>query len=79
MAGGGGGGLGHGGGGGGQPVTTPGQRALVAIAVGYMALIVVLPFLNVFVQAFSNGWAPFAETLLDPDFQQVGAGQVLGA
>lgn len=51
-------------------VEGPVARALVGIAVTYMALIVILPFFNVFVQAFANGAGPFFETLLDPDFQQ---------
>lgn len=65
------GGMGSGGGGnGGRQVDSPAKAALVGIAVSYMALIVVLPFFNVFVQAFSNGPTPFIETLFDPDFQQ---------
>lgn len=54
-------------------VETWGQRLLVGTAVGYMLLIVVIPFVNVFVQAFSHGLGPFAETLAEPDFQQVSA------
>lgn len=55
--------------GGGQPITTPGQAAIVAIGVLYIFLLVLLPFLNVFVEAFSNGPSAFLESLVDPDFQ----------
>ncbi|KAL4430652.1 hypothetical protein ABPG75_005908 [Micractinium tetrahymenae] len=68
--GGGGGGLGGHGGGPGRPVETLGQKALLGTAVGFMALIVIIPFVNVFVQAFSNGLGPFVETVQEPDFQQ---------
>lgn len=44
---------------------------LLGTAVSFMALIVVIPFVNVFVQAFSHGLGPFVETLQEPDFQQV--------
>lgn len=59
-----------GGGSGGKPVETLGQKALVGVAVGYMLLVVIIPFLNVFVQAFGHGVGPFFETLAEPDFQQ---------
>jgi hypothetical protein len=44
------GGMNTGGGGGGpsRQVDTPGKKALLAVGVGYMALIVVFPFVNVF-------------------------------
>ena len=42
------------------------QKALVGVAVTYMLLIVIIPF----VQAFSHGLGPFVETLQEPDFQQ---------
>ena len=72
---GGGGGLGHGSGGGsGRPIETVGQKVMLGVAVGYMMLIVIIPFFNVFVQAFSHGMGPFVETLLEPDFQQVRSG-----
>ena len=66
-----GGGLGSASGAGGnQPVDTPGKKLLLGIAVTYMALIVVFPFLNVFIEAFKSGPTPFFETLTDPDFLQ---------
>ena len=51
-------------------VETLAQKALVGVAVTYMLLIVIIPFVNVFVQAFSHGLGPFVETLQEPDFQQ---------
>lgn len=45
---------------------------LLGTAVSFMALIVIIPFVNVFVQAFSHGLGPFVETVQEPDFQQVG-------
>ena len=51
-------------------VETLAQKALVGVAVTYMLLIVIIPFLNVFVQAFSHGLGPFVETLQEADFQQ---------
>lgn len=69
VAGGGGGKLGQGGSGSGQPVETLGQRVLVGVAVTYMAMIVIIPFLSVFVEAFRHGLGPFVETLQEPDFQ----------
>jgi sulfate transport system permease protein len=59
-----------GGGGPSRELDTPGKKILVGIAVTYMALIVVFPFLNVFVEAFKSGPSPFFETLTDPDFLQ---------
>ena len=53
-----------------QPPDTPGKKVLVGIAVTYMALIVIFPFINVFIEAFRNGTGPFFETLVDPDFLQ---------
>jgi sulfate/thiosulfate transport system permease protein len=41
---------------------------LIGIAIAYLALILFLPALNVFVQAFSNGISPFLSNLTDPDF-----------
>ncbi|BBN13743.1 sulfate/thiosulfate transport system permease protein [Marchantia polymorpha subsp. ruderalis] len=54
---------------GGTVPTKPGQFLLIGIAVAYMSLIVIIPFLNVFVQAFSFGIRPFINNLLDPAFQ----------
>ncbi|KAI3425813.1 hypothetical protein D9Q98_007788 [Chlorella vulgaris] len=61
--------LGHSGGSG-IPVTTWGQRGLVGVGVTFMLLIVVIPFANVFIQAFSHGLGPFVEVVQEPDFQQ---------
>lgn len=49
-------------------VDTPLKKALLGIAVGYMALVVLLPFVNVFVQAFAQGVGPFLMNLVDADF-----------
>jgi len=44
------------------------RRALIAIAVGYLALLVVVPLANVFAQALANGLAAYVRALLrDPD------------
>ncbi len=44
------------------------RRALIAIAVGYLALLVLVPLANVFAQALANGLAAYARALLrDPD------------
>ncbi|CAL5228594.1 g11755 [Coccomyxa viridis] len=53
---------------GGGQVDTPVRKLLLGIAVTYTALIVILPFLNVFYQAFGNGFGPFLEHLQDEDF-----------
>jgi sulfate transport system permease protein len=46
----------------------PLRRALIAIAVGYLALFVVVPLANVFAQALANGLAAYVRALLrDPD------------
>lgn len=54
--------------GGGQPVNTPGRIFLVGTGVLYISLMILLPFANVFYQAFSNGIEPFIESVTDPDF-----------
>ncbi|MBE9180682.1 sulfate ABC transporter permease subunit CysW [Oculatella sp. LEGE 06141] len=41
---------------------------LVGTAIAYLALILFVPALNVFVQAFSEGVGPFLSNLTDPDF-----------
>lgn len=44
------------------------RRALIAIAVGYLALLVVVPLANVFAQALASGLAAYVRALLrDPD------------
>lgn len=42
---------------------------LITLAVLYLTLILFIPALNVFVQAFSKGIAPFFDNLSDPAFQ----------
>eukprot|EP00898_Chlorokybus_atmophyticus_P005109 jgi/Chlat1/559/Chrsp103S01132 len=49
-------------------VKTPGQILLLTTALGYMALVLLVPTVNVFVQAFSGGVGPFLHNLTDPDF-----------
>ncbi len=40
---------------------------LIALAGGFAALFLLLPLLNVFVQAFSGGWAPYWKAVTDRD------------
>jgi sulfate transport system permease protein len=40
---------------------------LIAVAIGFAALFLVLPLVNVFVQAFSGGWAPYWKAVTDHD------------
>ena len=40
---------------------------LIALACGFAALFLLLPLLNVFVQAFSGGWAPYWKAVTDKD------------
>ncbi len=66
-----------------NPVTRPGSRQtvasarpqsqwvpmlLIAIAVLYLGLVLFIPAVNVFYQAFRQGAAPFLENLTQPDF-----------
>jgi sulfate/thiosulfate transport system permease protein len=41
---------------------------LISVAVGYLALILYLPAINVFIQAFHKGVGPFVENLTSPEF-----------
>jgi sulfate transport system permease protein len=56
-----------------QPVVQPRSArkwlkgGLIGVAIAYFALIILLPALNVFVQAFSQGIGPFLHTLTEPD------------
>ena len=52
----------------GQPVQTWQSATIVAIAVGWISINVVLPFANVIVQAFSDGIGPLIDNISDPDF-----------
>ncbi|RMZ55996.1 hypothetical protein APUTEX25_004420, partial [Auxenochlorella protothecoides] len=54
----------------GRKIDTPGAFLLAFVGIGYMALIVILPFANVFVQAFSKGIGPFLAVLAEPEFRQ---------
>jgi len=51
-----------------EQVDTPGKKLLVGVAVTYLALVLLVPTLNVFVQAFAKGPGPFFGHLTDPDF-----------
>ncbi|GIL78826.1 hypothetical protein Vretifemale_8195 [Volvox reticuliferus] len=62
------GGMGGHGGGLGEPADSWPRRILVGLAVAYIALVVLVPFFNVFIQAFAKGIIPFLEHCLDPDF-----------
>ncbi len=42
---------------------------LIAVAVGYLALILLVPVTSVFYEAFHKGWEPFLNTIQNPDFQ----------
>lgn len=44
------------------------KNALIAGAVGYLGLVLFIPALNVFVQAFSKGMEPFLQNLTQPSF-----------
>ncbi len=44
------------------------KPALIGIAIGYLALILFIPTLNVFYQAFKKGFEPFLSNLTSPDF-----------
>ncbi|KAL3151528.1 Sulfate permease 2, chloroplastic [Trebouxia sp. C0009 RCD-2024] len=57
-------------GGKGKEVDTLGKKLLVGVAFGYLALVLVVPTLNVFVQAFSKGIGPFIANITEPDFLQ---------
>lgn len=49
-------------------MNTPARKLLVGIGVSYVAIVLILPFLNIFYQAFSKGVGPFFEHLGDPEF-----------
>ncbi|WP_448525796.1 sulfate ABC transporter permease subunit CysW [Parathermosynechococcus lividus] len=44
------------------------QGGLIAIALTYLSLVLLIPFANVIFQAFRNGVMPFLENLTEPDF-----------
>ncbi|MBN8247129.1 MAG: sulfate ABC transporter permease subunit CysW [Verrucomicrobia bacterium] len=43
------------------------RRLLIAIALGFCGLFLVLPLVNVFAQALADGWGAFGRALADPD------------
>jgi sulfate transport system permease protein len=43
------------------------KYGIIAVAVGYLGLFIVLPLANVFMQAFAKGFAAFAAALTEPD------------
>jgi len=45
------------------------QIALIAMALIYIALVIFIPAINVFTQAFKNGFLPFFSNFADPDFR----------
>lgn len=47
---------------------TPIKRLLVGSAVIYTTLVVIIPFINVFIQAFAKGAGVFLGHLLEADF-----------
>jgi sulfate/thiosulfate transport system permease protein len=51
-----------------QKKLTSGQKTLIGIAIAFLAVIIYIPALNVFYQAFKNGVAPFFSNLVDPEF-----------
>jgi len=51
-----------------QPVETWKQAVMVTVAFVWTGFIVVMPFANVFVQAFADGIGPFLANFGDPDF-----------
>eukprot|EP00879_Flechtneria_rotunda_P013266 GHRR01013853.1.p1 GENE.GHRR01013853.1~~GHRR01013853.1.p1 ORF type:complete len:361 (+),score=95.06 GHRR01013853.1:652-1734(+) len=62
------GGLGGHGGGRGESVDTLPKKILLGIALAYIALMVIIPFINVFIQAFAKGLGPFLEAVVEHDF-----------
>ena len=52
-----------------KPVNTPGAFLLVFIAITYMSLVVIIPFANIFYQAFKNGLGPFLRIVQEPEFR----------
>jgi sulfate/thiosulfate transport system permease protein len=44
------------------------KRLLLGVALAYIVLMVILPFVNVFIQAFAKGPGPFLEAVAEHDF-----------
>lgn len=56
-----------------QSSSSKGERGwvkvvLIAVAIGYLSLILFIPSVNVFVQAFKGGFGPFLSNLSEPHF-----------
>jgi len=43
------------------------RRLLIAVALGFCGLFLVLPLVNVFAQALADGWGAFGHAITDPD------------
>jgi len=43
------------------------RRLLIAIALGFCGIFLVLPLVNVFAQALADGWGAFGRAIVDPD------------
>ncbi|WIA18273.1 hypothetical protein OEZ86_001870 [Tetradesmus obliquus] len=56
------------GGGRGEPVDTWQKKTILGVAITYILLTVILPFINVFIQAFAKGLGPFLEAVMEHDF-----------
>ncbi len=50
--------------------TTPNTKILIAIAIGYLALIILLPAINVLIQAFAGGLPSLLSSYANPEFFQ---------
>lgn len=48
---------------------TLGDKAILALGLGWVFMILIVPTLNVFYQAFANGPGPFIESVMDEDFR----------
>ena len=46
---------------------SPGGWALIALAIGWLALVILLPLASVFAEAFRKGIGPYLEAFKDPD------------
>ena len=57
----------------GQPIETWQSALMLGVAVSWACLMVLLPFCNIFIQAFSEGVGPFVQNVMDPDFLHAAA------
>ncbi|KAK9814851.1 hypothetical protein WJX73_000206 [Symbiochloris irregularis] len=51
-----------------EKVDTPTKKLLLGTAIGYVSLVILVPTLNVFVQAFRSGVGPFISNIMEEDF-----------